>query len=144
MAKKYLDTLGNSLDDDMLTDVIPSGRGEPAARRKKSFASSVKQSLQTAVADEPRLRRKSLLDAMEEALESNIFDQIVPPAEQRRRNPAPADQLQPPVVESPFQTMITTEVLEKARGIAIAKGIRVKDVIRIALERYIDEELRGR
>lgn len=145
MAKRFLDVLGEAFEDDVLDDVIPPPRRKAAAggRRKKRFLDSLSEKLpeEEGTLTPPPSRKKgrqgkSLLDTMEEALDNQVFDSLFP---QRQQRP-PADQLDPPDVESPFSTMITTQVLQRAREIAIAKGIRVKDVINLALRMYVDEE----
>ncbi|MDX2283350.1 MAG: hypothetical protein NW241_04275 [Bacteroidia bacterium] len=142
MAKRFLDILSDAFDDEVLSEVIP--RSKPAApaeskpapsRRKKRFVEAMNEHLPVP----PQPQRKTLLDAMQEALDGHLFDEIVTPGSQRSRKPAP-DQFEAPALESPFSTMITTEVLERARQIAMVKGLRVKDVINVALRYYVDQE----
>lgn len=132
MAKKFLDVLGDAFEDDMLEDVIPASQRSRATkrdnpRRKKRFTESLKEEKKTPP------RRKSLLDSMDDALDNNVFDTIFPSASQYKDKNARRQQ-----IETRFSTMITTEVLEKARQIAISRGVRVKDVINKALEFYLD------
>ena len=113
MAKRFLDKLaGDAYDEDVLVELIPAKR-KPRTKNRKSF-----------------------LDTIEEALESNAFDDVIPenPSWKRRKGKEVIH------VESRFSTMITTEVLERARVIAEKKGIRIKDVINIALKKYIEHE----
>ncbi|MEZ4829194.1 MAG: hypothetical protein R3C61_23350 [Bacteroidia bacterium] len=144
MAKKFLEQLGDAFDEDVLVDLIPQKR--PASPgRKKRFLGTIEENISTPKKKPTTSRssssgkRKSFLDTIEEALDSNAFDEVIPVAPKWTRKPN-ADQMEMPVVESPFSTMITHEVLERARVIAIAKGIRIKDVINIALKKYIDME----
>ena len=133
MAKKFLDVLGDAFEDDVLEDVIPvsqrsrTKKQDPPPRRKKRFTESLEKDHSKPV------RRKSLLDSMDDALDNNVFDTIFPSAAQYKDKNSRNQQL-----ETRFSTMITTEVLEKARHIALSKGIRVKDVINKALEFYLD------
>jgi hypothetical protein len=151
MAKRFLDILGDAFEDDVLTDLIPKTqkavpRSAPAVSKKKSFVETMKQSLpmeksvQKPVSASSQPRRLTLLDAMEEALDSNLFDEIVPPASRNIRKGQIPDQFDPPQVEKPFHMMLTAEVLERAREIALAKGMRVKDVINAALKVYVEQE----
>ncbi|GAB4423583.1 MAG: hypothetical protein OHK0039_40250 [Bacteroidia bacterium] len=144
MAKKFLDILGDAFDDEVLDEVIPAKRPKTPAptRRKKRFLETISEKLPEDDAAPLTLRRNTrgvqltLLETMEEALESQVFDSIFPkPVIRTGEDPLAAPQL-----ESPFSTMITTQVLERARQIALAKGIRVKDVINKALEFYVDRE----
>ncbi|MEM6767513.1 MAG: hypothetical protein AAF824_07125 [Bacteroidota bacterium] len=153
MAKKFLDALEDAFEDDVLSDIIPSGyseqkkaSGKKTITRNKPLSSSTRKknlrnSLGDALNDLSNSRsskgkssgRKSFLDTIEEALEDNAFDDIIP---QKRQSRSPSAH----ELESRFQTMITTDVLDRAKEIAISKGIRVKDVINIALKRYVDIE----
>ncbi|MEO0896319.1 MAG: hypothetical protein AAFY71_07980 [Bacteroidota bacterium] len=147
MAKKFLDALADAFEDDVLTEVIPL-QERPARqtpnRRKKRFVESLDETLgQKTSTRKPkgkgnRKRRKSLLDTMEEALDNDVFDQIFPEAKNRPTKRGKTFEHEP---ESPFSTMITTKVLDRAREIALQKGIRVKDVINMALSLYVDKEL---
>ncbi|RMG58181.1 MAG: hypothetical protein D6722_23900 [Bacteroidetes bacterium] len=145
MAKRFLDALGEAFDDDVLDDVIPPPRRKASgSRRKKRFRDSLSEKIpeeEGSFVKPPKRKTasreaKSLLDTMEEALDNQVFDSLFPERPQR----PPADQLDPPKLESPFSTMITTDVLQRAREIAIAKGIRVKDVINMALSLYVNDE----
>ncbi|MEZ4771815.1 MAG: hypothetical protein R3D00_01450 [Bacteroidia bacterium] len=144
MAKNFLDRLGDAYEEDVLVDLIPQKR-QSSPRRKKQFLGSLEENISTPKKknSSPKSsssgKRKSFLDTIEEALDSNAFDEVIPVAPKWTRKPN-ADQMEMPVVESPFSTMITHEVLERARVIAIAKGIRIKDVINIALKKYIELE----
>ena len=154
MGKKFLDALEDAFEDDVLSDVIPSAyseqknasgkktivRNKPlsSSRRKKNLRDSLGDALnELANTKKPTPKssshRKSFLDTIEEALEDNAFDDIIPVRKAKRAGSS-AD------VESRLQTMITTEVLNRAREIAVSKGIRVKDVINIALKRYVEDE----
>jgi len=159
MAKKsFLDSIGDAFGDDVLLDVIPERKpraknSKPAsntpatktpARRsnRKKFTDSIDQRLQESKpARTTGGKRKSFLDTIEEALDSNAFDDIIPKdrnwkkGSTKQRSTSKEDQL-----ESRFSTMITTEVLDRAKEIAKMKGIRVKDVINKALKLYLDTE----
>ncbi|MDX2246194.1 MAG: hypothetical protein SF052_05440 [Bacteroidia bacterium] len=144
MAKKFLDRLGDAFEEDVLVDLIPQKR-PTAPSRKKHFLGNIEENIPSPKKKSAPSRssssgkRKSFLDTIEEALDSNAFDEVIPIAPKWTRNPNPA-QMEMPQIESPFSTMITNEALERAREIAIAKGIRIKDVINIALKMYIEKE----
>ena len=154
MAKKFLDTLADAFDDEVLGEVIPQQRKSRGSSRrgKKSFLENLEKSLDETPREKPvrakaksKPRRKSFLDTLEEALDSHAFDDVIPvekPRWKRKPSEVADDPFIPDEVESRFSTMITTEVLNRAREIAIAKGIRVKDVINIALSRYVEEEIK--
>ncbi|MEL6695339.1 MAG: hypothetical protein AAFP89_03820 [Bacteroidota bacterium] len=140
MAKKFLDVLGDAFEDDMLEDVIPSSqrkrtKKKETPRRNKRFLDDIDKSLTTA--EKPKSTKKSkgksLLDSMDEALDNHVFDAVFPDAQTYKNRANRQKQL-----ETRFSTMITTEVLEKAREIALSKGIRIKDVINKALSFYLD------
>lgn len=157
MAKKFLDILGDAYDEEALEDVIPK-RKKPAAkpkaktsakpkRRKKRFFDVLGANLpeeETSLTKKTGVKKtagssKSLLDTMEEALDNQVFDDLFPVASkkpQSSRSSSPPSNL-----ESRFSTMITTAVLQRAREIAQAKGVRVKEVINAALKLYIEKEL---
>jgi hypothetical protein len=151
MAKKFLDTLADAFDDEVLGEVIPQQRKSRGSTRrgKKSFLESIGQSLDEPPQEKPtrakaksKPRRKSFLDTLEEALDSHAFDDVIPIEQPRwkRKTQPDTEDFSAAELESRFSTMITTEVLNRAREIAIAKGIRVKEVINIALSRYVEEE----
>lgn len=136
MAKKFLDVIGDTLDDDDLTDIIPkarkkrstSGSSSPSRKRKR-LVDSINENIPA----EETTRRKTLLETMEEAFDDAAFDGVFP----TRKG---AGSIKPdPSLESRFSTMITTQILEKARQIATKRGIRVKDVINTALRLYVDQ-----
>ncbi|MEL6134136.1 MAG: hypothetical protein AAFR59_12305 [Bacteroidota bacterium] len=140
MAKKFLDVLGDAFEDDMLEDVIPTNQRKrtkkrETPRRNKSLLDAVDKGL-TSEGGKPvrKTKGKSLLDSMDEALDNHVFDVIFPDAQTRKDSKGESQKQ----LETRFSTMITTEVFEKAREIALAKGIRIKDVINKALEFYLD------
>jgi hypothetical protein len=141
MAKKFLDVLGEAFEEDVLSDLIPSKNKAPApqhTRRKKRFVEKINETIphDKNALSKGKTPKKSLLDTMEEALDNQVFDQIFPKSKSR-----PSSGYKPSgKLESPFSTMITTEVLERARQIAISKGMRVKDVINMALKIYVEQE----
>ncbi|MEO0470487.1 MAG: hypothetical protein AAF206_12755 [Bacteroidota bacterium] len=156
MAKKFLDRLGDAFGEDVLADLIPirESKGKKNAspqshektpvrnNRKKRFLDSIDEKIspKTPARKENSSKpvRKSFLDTIEDALDSNAFDDIIP-QDVNWRKKTPKDQMAVPKIESRFSTMITTEVLERAREIARRKGIRIKDVINVALQRYIEQ-----
>jgi hypothetical protein len=146
MAKKFLDILADAYEEDELDALIPAKRKAVhqkakdsadasqagAGHRKKRFLEQISDNLPEA----PKGKgRKSLLETMEEALDNQAFDDIFPerPTQQYLDREQKA-------LESRFSTMITTEVLTRARQIAELKGIRVKDVINTALRIYVERE----
>jgi len=136
MAKKFLDVFGEAFEEDILDEVIPNPQKNPSSkRRKKRFMPSLNEA--HSPSKEKKTKKKSLLDTMEEALDNQVFDQLFPDAKNR---PKISDKEAQRVIESPFSTMITTEVLDRARAIAQQKGLRVKDVINKALEIYVEQE----
>lgn len=143
MAKKFLDVFGEAFEEDTLNDVIPKKRQTASPkRRKKRFMDSLSQinsrsQNQKEKTSKRENRKKSLLDTMEEALDNQVFDQLFP---ESRNRPQTVDRESKRVVESPFSTMITTDVLDRAREIAKLKGLRVKDVINTALKIYVDSQ----
>lgn len=164
MAKKFLESLGEAFGEDVLVDLIPTREQRnkqvaqkktttpskpPAAKKssrgKKRFLDQIDQQMKASRPERSpqknhpkRSTRKSFLDTIEEALDSNIFDEIIPekPAWQRAKGQKPAS---PKEVQERFSTMITKEVLDRAREIAKLKGIRVKEVINAALRYYLDQ-----
>lgn len=155
MAKKFLEKLGDSYEDDALLDIIPASRGPKqgtsrrgnSPRRKSKLRNSIGEALEELPsgkkekAPSTKQKRKSFLEAMEEAFEDNAFDDIIP----KNRRPQKTDRLtkeEIKVIETRFSTTITTDILELARKIAIAKNIRVKDVINTALKKYVEEEVK--
>lgn len=155
MAKKFLDILGDAFEDDALADIIPAERSrrrgaesekesappkrKRTSQRRKRFVERMNESMPADPQAKPQ--RKSLLDTMEEALDNQVFDDLFPKARPRRnRKPGGAIPPPDPNLESRFSTMITTQVLNRAREIAEAKGIRVKEVINAALQLYIEQE----
>jgi hypothetical protein len=139
MAKKFFDILSaDPYEEDVLDAIIPdkrkkaakSTRSRGSGRRKKRFIDSINENLPP----EPKgSQRKSLLETMEEALDNQVFDEIFP-----KRTPQSDEEDRQ--IESRFSTMITTDVLNRARQIANQKGIRVKDVINMALRIYVETE----
>ncbi|MDX1906629.1 MAG: hypothetical protein SF053_06300 [Bacteroidia bacterium] len=144
MGKKFLDIIGDAYEDDVLSEVIPVKKAASSSRKKR-FVESLGESLPVTTLPKREKatpnRRMSLLDAMEEALDSRIFDEIVPPSMRVRRQTPAGDLLDTSDIEVPFSTMITKQVLDRAREIASLKGIRVKDVLNIALRIYVEREV---
>ncbi len=159
MAKKFLENLADSFEDDALTDIIPGSRRSTEPAPKRHVSSGRKHKLRSSLGDKleelpnaPKTKqlkrtkrtkaskkRKSFLEAMEEAYEENAFDDIIP----KQRRPYSNATISPKeveVLETRFSTTITTDILNLARRIAIIKNVRIKDVINRALERYIEEE----
>ncbi|MEM9985780.1 MAG: hypothetical protein AAF804_11885 [Bacteroidota bacterium] len=140
MAKKFLDILADAHDDEELGSLIPHQRktsskrkkeANTPVRRKKRFRDSIDEAIPAET--RPKSNRRSLLETLEEAFDGEVFDHLFPKkrglSEEETRS-----------LESRFSTMITTQVLARARQIAEAKGIRVKDVINTALKIYVEQE----
>lgn len=139
MAKRFLDQLQIPLDDDFLGDLIPGRREKqpaaPAKSKKKQFKSALDGTLDKEVTANTRSpRKKSFLGSIEAALQDNAFDEVIPVG-----RPLAKKDLEPSEDQrkSPFSLMIPSDVLERAREIAIAKSIRVSDVLNIALKYYL-------
>ena len=146
MAKKFLDILGSAFEDETLEEVIPQRKKPPRPkRRKKRFVDVLEENIpeeeSSLIPKKTSRPRKSLLDTMEEALDNQVFDELFPVADKRRSTNRRSSST-PPNLESRFSTMITTEVLQRAREIAESKGIRVKDVINAALKLYVEKEMK--
>lgn len=141
MAKKFLDSLGDAFEDNMLVDVIPTRRSSRS--KKKNLLKPVvdtsdppKKKRRTSNSRKTQ-RKKSFLDTIEDALDNNAFDDFLP-ADTSWKGKGNSSTTKVSPNEKPFSTMITAEVLDRAREIAIQKGIRVKDVINFALKRYVE------
>lgn len=130
-----------------LAEVIPHAKKQPAktgrrneqkgvSKRKKRFLENIDENLgKTPVKPARKSGRKSFLDAIEEALEDQAFDDIFP----KRKAPsgkAPSGKVD--FNKSRFSILLTKEVLDRAQQIAKAKGISVNDVINIAIQRYVE------
>ena len=140
MAKRFLDTLGNAFEEDILEDVIPSRKFTQDKNRRQTRSESKSKPVRkrTRRKSAPKKStRKSFLQTLEDALDNHAFDDFIP-------ENILADQgsllSKDGRLESRLSTMITTDVLNRAREIAQNKGIRIKDVITIALKWYIDKE----
>lgn len=160
MAKSFLDTLEDAFADDVLEDIIPDSRqtsAQPATRRsarsgkgasrKKSFLSHIEENLPEVrrarpASDKPVVKpdkqaRKSFLETIEEAYDSSAFDDIMPTRTWTRRE---VDRFDPEVeMDRRVSSLLTPEVRDRLKQIAIAKGIRVRDVLQRALELYLSE-----
>jgi len=147
MSKKFLERLGEAFDDGELDDLIPtrkksSTRTSTAKRskpshRKKHFIKNIEEALEgeTPLSKSSSTER-TFLEAMEGALEDQAFDHVFPRKSVREtKSSKPEDES---YVQ--FQTLISLKVFNRAKEIAIQKGIRIKDVINIALKWYIEQE----
>ena len=139
MAKRFLDTLGNAFEEDILEDVIPA-REFVRDKNRKSRSETQKSPTRKRTRRKTTNRkstRKSFLQTLEDALDNHAFDDFIP-----ENILADKDTLlsKDAKLESRLSTMITTEVLNRAREIARNKGIPIRDVITIALKWYIDKE----
>ncbi|MEL6592154.1 MAG: hypothetical protein AAFQ87_09745 [Bacteroidota bacterium] len=163
MAKKFLESMGGeAYGDDVLADLIPvrksskppqnrNTKSSPPKRteakrssggRKKRFLESIDKQMQKSRPERKSSRggRKSFLDTIEEALDNNVFDDIIPEKPAWAKGKKPQSKSEEREEMERFSTMITKEVLDRAREIAKQKGIRVKDVINTALRYYVDKE----
>ncbi|MEM6804235.1 MAG: hypothetical protein AAF696_22715 [Bacteroidota bacterium] len=143
MAKRFLETLGDSFEDDMLQDVIPMRKGKTKPKRK-SFLDSLdknssnKKSSGKDSSNEPKKKRKSFLESIEDALENNAFDDIIPDNPSWRKN-ASVSAIKKSL-ETRLSTSVTTNVLDRAKEIAKIKNLDLKEVINIALKWYVESE----
>ena len=71
---------------------------------------------------------------MEDVLNDEAFDSIFPTKRQPQKTVG-----SPLMSEVPFSLMISENIFKRAKQIAQEKGVRIKDVINLALERYIDQ-----
>ncbi len=158
MAKKFLESLGEAFGEDVLVDLIPTREKKPTSRKpreskpaapkggrsKKRFIDQIDEQMKAnrperniAAHSPKRSHRKSFLDTIEEALDSNVFDEIIPEKPSwTRKGGVPVSTKE---AQERFSTMITKEVLDRAREIAKLKGIRVKEVINAALRYYLEK-----
>ncbi len=154
MSKKFLERLGDAFGDDELDDLLPTRKREsartthkrststpPTERSKpshrKKFIKNIEQALDQKVPFNNKLKRdKTFLEAMEGALEDQAFDNIFPKKSVRQAEQPVSDD----ETYVQFQTLISLKVFNRAKEIAIQKGIRIKDVINIALKWYLDHE----
>ena len=151
MAKKFIARIEQPLSEEVLADLFtprkPSKRAEddasssanpPAsAGRKKSFLKSLNVSLdkqKKAPKEFAPSSERRFLDAMEDVLNDQAFENIFP---SKRKTPAKGEA--PDDGEVPFSLMISENIFNRAKEIAQSRGVRVKDVINMALERYIDQ-----
>lgn len=150
MAKKFLDTLGDAFEDDMLQDVIPLRKGS-TTRRKKSFLNSIQEKSHPtkngSAKDKPangkadlKKRRKSFLESIEDALENNAFDDIIPDNPAWKKNKRAQGSKELSKLETRLSTSIPTNVLDRAREIAKMKELHLKEVINIALKWYVEND----
>ena len=156
MAKKFLESLGDPFEDNVLTDLIPTrqerektkaqrtadnaSQKRGGSRRKKRFAGRIGEALE---GEEPKVRRvneKRFLETIEEALEDHAFDDLIPTRKKKPPRQTPNTPKTEEEEQVRFSMMITTRILDRAREVAEQKGVRIKDVINIALQRYIDFE----
>lgn len=163
MAKKFLESMGGeAYGEDVLADLIPVRRSKTAPKqetkkvqkprteakrspggRKKRFLDSIDKQMQKSRPERKPANkggRKSFLDTIEEALDNNVFDDIIPEKPLWTKKQRPQSEAEKREEMERFSTMITKEVLDRAREIAKQKGIRVKDVINTALRYYVEKE----
>ncbi|MFK7923403.1 MAG: hypothetical protein AB8H47_15680 [Bacteroidia bacterium] len=163
MAKKFLESMGGeAYGEDVLADLIPIRRSKTAPKketpkvkkprieakrssggRKKRFLDSIDKQMQKSRPERKPANkggRKSFLDTIEEALDNNVFDDIIPEKPSWAKKQKPQSEAEQREEMERFSTMITKEVLDRAREIAKQKGIRVKDVINTALRYYVEKE----
>lgn len=143
MAKRFLETLGDSFEDDMLQDVIPMRKAKSRPKRKSFLdtldkSSANKKSPSKESAKETKKKRKSFLESIEDALENNAFDDIIPDNPSWRKN-ASVSALKKSL-ETRLSTSVTTNVLDRAKEIAKMKNLDLKEVINIALKWYVESE----
>lgn len=154
MAKKFLETLADPFEEELLTDIIPNQKrtaqkpGEKASparragssRRKKKFVGKIGEALGEQAAQQLDLfqaeREKQVLEKIDEALAENAFDQLFPSRRLKRSGGKSTEE----DLQVRFSTMITARIFDRAKEIAQMKGIRVKDVINIALKKYVEME----
>lgn len=150
MAKKFLDTLDDAFEDDMLQDVIPMRKGNPT-RRKKSFLDRIQDKNGTAKHTpakntasngkaDLKKRRKSFLESIEDALENNAFDDIIPDNPSWKKNKKASTSKEMKKLETRLSTSIPTNVLDRAKEIARLKELHLKEVINIALKWYVEND----
>lgn len=145
MAKKFLETLGDVFEDDMLQDVIPMRKGQKPAKRKNFLKAlgddnaKKKSSFTSSKNSDSKKRRKSFLESIEDALENNAFDDIIPnnPSWSQKRKDAAKTNKE---FETRLSTSIPTNVLDRAKEIAKLKQLNLKEVIHIALKWYVENE----
>jgi len=145
MAKKFLETLGDVFEDDMLQDVIPMRKGQKPAKRKNFLKAleddkaNKKTTFTSSKTSDSKKRRKSFLESIEDALENNAFDDIIPnnPTwSQKRKDTAKTNK----EFETRLSTSIPTNVLDRAKEIAKLKQLNLKEVIHIALKWYVEND----
>lgn len=151
MAKKFIARIEQPMSEEILADLFTSRKKDTksggatdhgkaqrgSGNRKKSFMKALNLSREkqenTSKEYAPSSERR-FLNAMEDVLNDEAFDSIFPT---KRQQPKAAGT--PLMSEVPFSLMISENIFKRAKQIAQEKGVRVKDVINLALERYIDQ-----
>ena len=145
MAKRFLDTLEDTLGDEVLADLIP-GSSKPAARKRSSSRSSGsgrRKSFRAALEDvQPTAKKKgsgkkkSFLGALEEVFEgmdSQELDQLFPTAHVKEDEAKKKD-------ESRITTSIDSKLLANIRKIAREHNVPLKEVVQEALRLYLSKK----
>ncbi len=141
MAKKFLEQLQifDPLEDDFLGAVIPAKReAAPKKKKNKNFLSNLEKALgedQPATPARKAPRRKSFLASLETAIQDNAFDEVIPLGRPHSNADLDLDHVQK---KSPVNLMVPQEALDRARDIALQQGIRVSEVINVALRYYLE------
>ncbi|MEM6633141.1 MAG: hypothetical protein AAF694_25950 [Bacteroidota bacterium] len=151
MAKKFIARIEQPLSEEVLADLFTSRKSAPKSTdgqggkstqsipgsRKKRFLKSLNTSRENSTNSPneyaPSSERR-FLDAMEDVLNDQAFENIFP----SKKKAAPQDKILDES-EVPFSLMISENIFNRAKQIAQSRGVRVKDVINMALERYIDQ-----
>ncbi len=150
MAKKFIARIEQPMSEEVLADLFTSRRRginssenspvdktqSTSSNRKKSFMKAMNRSRdnKSSSSEYAPTSERRFLDAMEDVLNDEAFESIFPTKRQGKVNPET-----PISTDVPFSLMISENIFNRAKEIAQEKGVRIKDVINLALERYIDQ-----
>jgi hypothetical protein len=150
MAKRFLESLGEAFEEDVLEEVIPATRRQKAPPKKKPRKRGRKkailqaldeafesQRLKQAQSSSKKGGKKSFLRNLNEELGSSDLEGLLPEPGAREHDfdsPASREAL------TRFTTSLDKDLLAEIRRYARTHQLRVRDVIQEALKIFLQQE----
>ncbi len=148
MAKRFLESLGNAFDDDVLEDVIPVAGGGRPLPKKKSGRSGRKKGILEALDEAFEVQRsrqkakpgrkgkkKGFLQNLNDDYGNTDLGELIPAAMSEDSSPEETARRK---ALSRFTTSLDKNLLEQIRNYAREHELRVSDVIQEAVKIYLE------
>ncbi len=146
MAKRFLETLGDAFDEQVLEDVIPVAkprskkppkRSRPS-RKRKAFLEAIDEAFESqrrkmaaTHKNKPKSGKKSFLNQIEDNLNEPTFEELMPLRPTKKPEDSP---------EVRFTALLDSELYKRMKAYSREQGLSLREVVQEALGIFLLKE----